>query len=121
MPEVLLIDDDEFVLSTVQALLVTAGFKVTTTADGPHGIELYARARPSAVVLDLGLPSMDGLQVLKRIRDLDAGAKVIVVTGYSSEAAAQAARAMGAADFLPKPFEPKQLVERLNALIRTPR
>jgi two-component system, chemotaxis family, chemotaxis protein CheY len=117
MPEILVIDDDEFMLSTLQEVLLSAGFGVTTTADGPQGIELYARVKPAAVVLDLGLPSMDGLQVLKRIREIDADAKVLVVTGYPSEAAALTARSMGANNFLPKPFDANQLVETLNAVL----
>ena len=116
MPDILLIDDDEIMLSTMQALLLNEGFKVSTTADGPQGIELYSRVKPTAVVLDLGLPSMDGLQVLKRIRELDPGANVIVVTGYPSEAASHAARTMGAADFFPKPFDYKLLIGKLKGL-----
>ncbi len=120
MTEILVIDDDEFILSTMQEILVDAGFRVTTTADGPQGIELYARVKPAAVVLDLGLPSMDGLQVLRRIIELDADARVLVVTGYPSDAAEQAARRMGARTFVPKPFDAKTLVERLTGILRQP-
>jgi CheY-like chemotaxis protein len=114
MPEVLLIDDDEFMLSLMDSLLREAGFNVLKTADGPQGIEVYARRKPDIVVLDLGLPSMDGLQVLKRIRDMDPKAKVVVVTGYPSEPALEAARALGACDFLPKPFKTDKFVELIR-------
>jgi len=118
MADILLIDDDEFMLSTLSDLLVTAGFDVIQTADGPQGIELFERRKPAAVILDLGLPSMDGLQVLKRIRQIDQAAKVIVVTGYPSEAAADTARAMGASAFVSKPFARNELIEQIEAVIR---
>jgi len=119
MPEILLIDDDEFILSMMQGLLETAGFTVLPTADGPQGIEIYQRRNPAAVVLDLGLPSMDGLQVLKRIKQIDPEAKVIVVTGYASEAAAYTARIMGASQFIAKPFTRQVLVEKIEAALKS--
>jgi DNA-binding response OmpR family regulator len=119
MPEILLIDDDEFMLSMLQTLFLNAGFDVIMTADGPQGIDLYSRCKPAAVILDLGLPSMDGLQVLKRIKEIDSDARVIVVTGYPSVAAARAARAMGASDFLPKPVDVNLLVRKVKALSLT--
>ena len=118
MAEILLIDDDEFMLSTVHAILLSAGFEVLSTADGPQGIEMYSMRKPAAVVLDLGLPSMDGLQVLKRIRQIDPDARVIVVTGYASDAAAEAARSMGAMAFLAKPFDRAALVEKLKEMLK---
>jgi len=119
MPEILLIDDDEFMLSTMHELLLSTGFKVVATADGPQGVEIFERRKPDAVVLDLGLPSMDGLQVLKRIRQIDPGAKVIVVTGYASDAAAHTARMMGASDFIAKPFTRQVLVEKIEAALKS--
>jgi len=117
MPEILLIDDDEFMLTLIQSCLQEGGFTVVTTADGPQGIELYARHKPAAVILDLGLPSMDGLQVLKRIREIDGDAKVLVVTGYPSVAASEAAHALGARDFLAKPFDPEALLTKVQAIV----
>jgi DNA-binding response OmpR family regulator len=117
MPEILLIEDDEFTLLLVASLLRDDGYEVITTADGPQGIELYSRRRPAVVVLDLGLPTMDGLQVLKRIREIDDKACVLVATGYPSEAAAKAAQALGVAGFLTKPFSPEVLRLKVRELI----
>jgi CheY-like chemotaxis protein len=117
MPKILLIDDDEFILSTLTSFLENAGHSVAKTTDGPQGIDLYTRVKPAAVILDLGLPSMDGLQVLKRIRELDADARVIVLTGYPSKAAANTAQAMGAASFLSKPVEQRTLLTTLDAVL----
>lgn len=116
--EILVIDDDEFMLSTTCSLLSSAGFDTIPTADGPQGIELFQHRKPAAVILDLGLPSMDGLQVLKQIRQIDPEAKVIVITGYPSDAAAKAARAMGAAGFIPKPFTRNDLIEKIETVLR---
>ena len=118
MAEILVIDDDEFMLSTTHDILKSAGFNVITTADGPQGIEIYSRRKPMAVILDLGLPSMDGLQVLKQIRQVDPQAKVIVVTGYPSDAAESTARMMGAAGFLPKPFSRNVFVEKVESVLK---
>jgi DNA-binding response OmpR family regulator len=120
MQRILLIDDDEFILSTLTAFLVNAGFSVSTTTDGPQGIALYTRVKPAAVILDLGLPSMDGLQVLKQIRERDAHARVVVLTGYPSKAAANAAHAMGAAESLSKPVEPELLLATLATVLGNP-
>lgn len=115
--DILVIDDDEFMLTTTCDLLNLGGFKTIPTADGPQGIELYRQRKPAAVLLDLGLPSMDGLQVLKQIRQIDPAAKVIVITGYASEAAAQAARAIGAAGFITKPFERNDLIRNIETVL----
>jgi CheY-like chemotaxis protein len=120
MPKILVIDDDEFMLSALTDYLVSGGFIVTKTTDGPQGIELYTKVKPAAVILDLGLPSMDGLQVLKRIREKDENAKVVVLTGYPSKAAERAAHAMGAAEFLSKPIDSKLLLATLDAVLAIP-
>jgi CheY-like chemotaxis protein len=117
MPTILLIDDDEFILATLADFLRDAGHTVSTTTDGPQGIDLYAKVKPAVVILDLGLPSMDGLQVLKRIRGFDAGARVIVLTGYPSKAAADTAAALGAAGFLSKPIEQRTLLATLDEVL----
>jgi CheY-like chemotaxis protein len=118
MPKVLLVDDDEVLLTLIQNLLADQGFSIYSTADGPRGLTMYKEHRPDLVLLDLALPSMNGLEVLKAIREFDQKARVIVVTGYGSEETAQVAFRYGATDFVLKPFEPAMLLDRLRKALQ---
>jgi len=117
MAKILVIEDDEMLLALLQNILGEAGFEIVTTADGPSGIALYKRHQPDLVLLDLALPSMNGLEVLKVIREYDRKARIIVVTGYGSEESAEVAFRYGATDFIQKPFESEPLVERVKAVL----
>jgi DNA-binding NtrC family response regulator len=117
MSRILIIDDDEMVLQLMQRLLIEHGFEVLATADGPHGIELYKGHAPELVLLDIALPGMNGLDVLKRIRELDQDAKVIMITGYGSEETFQHALRDGAYDFLRKPVRANALLEKIHTAL----
>ncbi len=118
MARILVIEDDEMMLALMRHILVQAGHEIFPTADGPRGISLYKEHRPDLVLLDLALPTMNGLEVLRRIRDFDTGARVIVVTGYGSDESAEVAFRYGAIDFVQKPFEPLRLLERIGKAIK---
>jgi DNA-binding NtrC family response regulator len=115
--EVLLIDDDEMILLLARAVLEEGGFHVITTADGPQGIDIYKVRRPDLVFLDLGLPSLDGMTVLSKIREFDPDAKVIMMTGYGSSKSAEDALRRGAVKFLTKPFTPAVLLEQARLAV----
>lgn len=115
--EILIIDDDEMILVMTQSILQEDGFEVFTTADGPHGIEIYKTRRPDLVLLDLGLPSMDGRIVLAKIREIDPNAKVLVVTGYGSTRTVEEAMKLGALDVLSKPFSPHILLDKVRLAV----
>ena len=91
MAKVLVIDDDEMHLMLMGNILENAGYNVSSTADGPQGIAMYKEHRADLVLLDLGLPSMNGIEVLREIRAADAESKVIVVTGYGCIESAEVA------------------------------
>ena len=103
MNKVLIIDDDEFMLNVLAHQLQDEGYILFTTADGPHGIELYKSEKPDIVLLDIGLPSIDGLEVLKQIKQFDSDAKIIMITGYPSSMMREEAMRMGAFAFYEKP------------------
>jgi DNA-binding response OmpR family regulator len=115
--EILIIDDDEMILHLAQSVLEQGGFDVITTSDGPHGIELYKARRPDLVLLDLGLPTLDGRIVLAKIREIDPRARVIIVTGYASERTTEESMNLGAMDFLTKPFSPQILLEKVRLAV----
>ena len=94
--EILIIDDDEIQLMLLRSILSSKGYSVHSTADGPQGVLLYKIQHPDLVLLDIGLPSMSGIEVLKQIRQIDQKAKVIVITGYASVESAVLAIRSGA-------------------------
>lgn len=117
MHKILVIDDDEVLLRLVSINLGEAGYSVLSTADGPRGIALYREQKPSLVLLDLGLPTMSGVEVLKEIRALDSSAKVIVVTGYGSVESAVTAMRFGAWDYVQKPFDMDVLLKKMETAL----
>ena len=120
MKKVLIIDDDEMHLVLVRQILDAEECAVLSTADGPHGITLFKEHRPDLVLLDLGLPSMNGIDVLKEIRKVDRGAKVIVVTGYASTETANIAERNGAMEVMQKPIEFKSFLEKIRRALDLP-
>lgn len=115
----LLIDDDEMMLRTLQELLHSEGFQVFSTADGPQGITIFKERHPDLVLLDLGLPSMNGLEVLRKIRDINSQARIVVITGHDSDESAQVALRNGALSYLTKPVEPGALLQLLNSQLNS--
>jgi DNA-binding response OmpR family regulator len=119
MPRVLVIDDDEITLTLLQNVLQDEGCEVFSTADGPQGITIFKRMEPDLVLLDLGLPSMNGLEVLRKIKAIDQDARIIIVTGYGTEEAAEVARKYGAFDFVQKPANYEDFLTRIRAALNT--
>jgi DNA-binding response OmpR family regulator len=114
MHKILIIDDDEVLLRMLSITLTEEGYDVLSTADGPQGVTLYKEHRPALVLLDLGLPSVSGIEVLREIRELDDKAKVIVVTGYASVESAVVAIRYGAWDYIQKPVEIYDLLKKME-------
>lgn len=103
--KVLVIDDDELMLAALSSMLDRDNRFVYSTADGPRGIEICEAEKPDLVLLDIGLPTMNGLDVLVEVRRVHPTAKVIIVTGYASPQLEQEAMAKGAYAFFAKGSE----------------
>ena len=119
---VLLVDDEPVLLRMLEVNLKVAGFAVRTASSGAGALEAAAGETPDVVVLDLGLPDMDGWEVLARLRAIEALAEtpVIVVSGTDRDAAGDPGYAANVHTFLTKPVEPADLVETVRrALSRT--
>lgn len=117
MHKILIVDDDEMQLVALRTTLASEGYTVYSTADGPQGITIFRDQRPDLVLLDIGLPSMSGIEVLEELRRIDAQAKVIVITGYGSVESAVLAIRSGACDYLQKPYDVDVLLKKIeNAL-----
>jgi two-component system OmpR family response regulator len=115
---VLIVEDEPNLLRQLRETLENAGYAVDTAADGEDGHFLGASENYDAVVLDLGLPEVDGLTVLERWRQAKRMMPVLVLTARNSWSDKVAGLDAGADDYLAKPFQTEELVARLRALIR---
>jgi DNA-binding response OmpR family regulator len=117
VPRILLIEDDLRLAEMVSSYLGEAGFSVTHAATGNAGISLATRDGFDALILDLMLPDIDGLEVCRRIR-ARAGTPILMLTARGDAMDRVVGLEMGADDYLPKPFEPRELLARLKAILR---
>lgn len=115
--QVLLIEDDADITLGVRTVLGRNGFEVATAADGREGLRAFHSKRPDIVVLDIGLPQMDGWTVLDRIRELSE-VPVLMLTAHGQEADKVRGLRSGADDYLTKPFGSAEFVARVQALLR---
>ena len=114
---ILVIEDEKKIATLVAKNLEAAGYAVTLAEDGEAGLAAFARTQPALVILDVGLPEMSGLEVLRRIRE-SGDTPVLMVTARSSETDKVLGLELGADDYLTKPFGPSELVARIRALLR---
>src|SRR5215472_1613263 len=110
MSRVLVIDDDASLRFTLEAVLSDAGLVVETCEGGGSGLAAFEARGADVVLTDLAMPEMDGLQVLERMRASDPSVPVLMLTAHGSERVAVAAMKSGAFDYIPKPFDPDELV-----------
>jgi DNA-binding response OmpR family regulator len=116
-PTILVIEDDPDIRGLVIALVQRAGMRAREAADGRAGVRAFFEERPDLVVLDIGLPELDGWQVLERIRDLSE-VPVLVLTAEGEQVQKVRGLEGGADDYVTKPFGREELVARVQALLR---
>lgn len=118
MPFKILIIDDEPTLSmTIEAYLRQEGFQVATAGDGRSGLDLFDSFDPDLVVLDIMLPEIDGLELLRRVRQ-HSDVYIIMLTAKADETDKIIGLGLGADDYVTKPFSPRELVARIKAALR---
>ncbi|MFD5895267.1 response regulator transcription factor [Streptomyces sp. NPDC060366] len=118
---VLVVDDDPTVAEVVAGYLDRAGHDVARAADGPSALARFARRRPDLVVLDLMLPGMDGFEVCRRMREQGGPVPVIMLTARGDEEDRVLGLETGADDYVTKPFSPRELVLRVESVLRRAR
>jgi len=116
--QILLIEDDARLAGMVRDYLGESGFRVTVAPTGGQGLAQQAREGFDAVILDLMLPDMDGLEVCRRLRAAGARVPVMMLTAKGDPMDRVVGLELGADDYLPKPFEPRELLARLRAILR---
>jgi two-component system phosphate regulon response regulator OmpR len=117
VPRILLIEDDARLAEMVTRYLGEAGFNVTHAPTGHAGIAFAGREGFDALILDLMLPDLDGLDVCRRVR-ANADTPILMLTARGDAMDRVVGLEMGADDYLPKPFEPRELLARLKAVLR---
>jgi two-component system, OmpR family, response regulator MprA len=115
---VLVVEDDPAVRASLERSLAFEGYEVVTAADGLGGLAAVATHRPAVVVLDLGLPRLDGVEVCRRLRQAGDGVPVLMLTARDGTGDRVRGLDAGADDYLPKPFALEELFARLRALLR---
>jgi two-component system KDP operon response regulator KdpE len=117
MTRVLVIDDEAAILRALRINLSARDYDVTTASDGTSGLAAMARQRPDVVILDLGLPDMEGTEVIRGIRGWSS-VPIIVLSAHEQELQKVQALDAGADDYVTKPFGMNELLARLRAAIR---
>ena len=117
MSTILVVDDEPRIVQLVRDYLERAGFEVLVAGDGPSALATIAQRRPDLVVLDLGLPGLDGLDVTRRVRATSA-VPIVMLTARSDETDTLVGLELGADDYVTKPFSPRELVARIRAVLR---
>jgi two-component system alkaline phosphatase synthesis response regulator PhoP len=117
MKTILVVDDEVKIIQLVRDYLERAGFNVQAASDGRSALSLARTARPDLIVLDLGLPQLDGLDVTRELRK-HSNVPIIMLTARSEESDKLVGLELGADDYLTKPFSPKELVARIRAIFR---
>ena len=117
MKKVLIVEDEVKITRLVRDYLRQAGFDVIEATDGRSGLALARSEKPDMIVLDLGLPEMDGLDVTRQLR-ATSSVPIIMLTARTEESDRIVGLELGADDYVDKPFSPKELVARIRAVLR---
>ncbi|WP_448059222.1 response regulator [Cellulomonas hominis] len=117
---VLVVDDEQALARLVGGYLERDGFEVHLAFDGPTGLAAAREVDPDVIVLDLGLPGMDGVEVCRQVRTFS-DCYLVMLTARTEEVDTLIGLSVGADDYLTKPFSPRELLARIAALLRRPR
>lgn len=117
MHTVIIVDDSKTSRSVLRSILEENGYEVLAEAEnGQEGFDKYCELKPDFVTLDITMPIMDGIQTLVKIKEYDADAKVIMVTAAGQKGKMVDAIKLGAAEFVTKPFETKQIISIIESI-----
>ncbi len=119
-PRVLIVDDERNIRLTLKGALEAIGLEADAVFQGEEALQKLAENTYAAMLLDLRLPGMDGLTVLRRVAERYAGLKVVIITAYGTVDAVIEAMKLGAVDFLQKPFEPLEVREIVGRVLALP-
>jgi DNA-binding response OmpR family regulator len=116
-PKVLVVDDEEKIAKLVGGYLEASGYAVALARDGGRALEMFASERPDCVILDIGMPGKDGLEMAREIRG-SSSVPIIFLSARAEEIDKVLALELGGDDYVTKPFSPRELTSRVKAVIR---
>ncbi|MBD8068944.1 response regulator transcription factor [Bacillus sp. PS06] len=116
--KVLVVDDEQSIVTLLQYNLKQAGYDVLTAMDGGEGLEKAVNEQPDLIILDLMLPTMDGIEVCKELRQRKIATPILMLTARDDEFDKVLGLELGADDYLTKPFSPREVVARVKAILR---
>ena len=118
MAKILIVDDAAFMRMMIKDILTKNGYEIAAEAEnGMKAIEKYQETNPDLVLMDITMPEMDGIQALKKIKEVDAGAKVIMCSAMGQQAMVIEAIQSGAKDFIVKPFQADRVLEAVKKVV----
>ena len=117
MAKVLVVDDAQFMRMRAVKLLTQNGYECIEAENGIEAVDKYKSERPDAVMLDITMPDMDGLEALKQIQKIDSNAKVAMVTAMGQQSIVMEAIKAGAKDFVVKPFDPNRVLAAVQKML----
>lgn len=117
MPDILIVDDDRELCELLSDYLQREGFAVRAAHDGMDGLHIATRACPDLIVCDIMMPGLNGLQLLRELRK-ESSVPVLILSAKRAEPERIAGLEVGADDYLPKPFSPRELIARIRAILR---
>ena len=119
MAKVLVVDDEEHIVMILRDSLEFSGFQVVTAYDGVEALERVDKDKPDIIVLDIGMPKLDGWEVCKRLKSNEITAKIpiIILTAYAQTSDQRKGAQLGADRFISKPCDLTYLVEEINTLL----
>ncbi len=118
MARILIVDDEIAIVDVLKTFLEDKDHKVFVAYDGVEAIEVTKRERPHLILLDIYLPKMDGLEVLKAVKEMDESIGVIMITAFKETEVAKRALELGAFDYINKPFDFDYLERSLNTKLQ---
>ena len=118
MAKIMLVDDAAFMRMMIKNALTASGYTDFVEAqDGAEAVTKYEEEKPDMVIMDITMPNMDGLQALKKIREADPSAKIVMCTAMGQESMVVDAINSGARDFIVKPFDAQRVVQTVNGIL----
>ena len=115
---ILIVDDEKNIVSSLTGILSDEGYEISTTSDGVEALEIIQKDPPDLVLLDIWLPGMDGIEVLKTLKTYNSGVEVLIMSGHGTIDTAVKATKLGAQDFIEKPFSLDRITESIQKVLQ---
>lgn len=120
MTKILVVDDEPNILLSLEFLMQQAGFEVVTAEDGQSALSQASQEAPDLLLLDISLPDISGFEVLERLRKESPDLPIIMLTAHGREVEREKGLALGANDYITKPFSTQALVDKVTHLVNVP-